>query len=477
MQIDIENYQPSVCTIVCDMSKIQHQFDELLHHKINFPIPSHNYFKILIFATFFNTQKIMVKDLFERIQNNKGPLGKWASQAEGYYVFPKLEGELGPRMQFHGKDILNWSLNDYLGLANHPEVRKADADAAIQYGAAYPMGARMMSGHTTIHEQLENELAAFVMKESAYLLNFGYQGIMSTIDALVTKNDIIVYDVDAHACIIDGVRLHMGKRFTYKHNDLESMEKNLQRATKMATETGGGILFITEGVFGMRGQQGKLKEIVAMKEKYNFRLLVDDAHGFGTLGKTGAGAGEEQGCQDGIDVYFSTFAKSMASIGAFIAADKDIIDYLKYNLRSQMFAKSLPMIQTVGALKRLELLRNHPELKDKLWENVNALQSGLKSRGFNIGDTNTCVTPVYLEGSIPEAMVMVNDLRENYGIFLSIVVYPVIPKGIILLRMIPTSSHTLADIDETLSAFEAIREKLENGTYKKIAEATTVDVS
>ncbi|MCF6128737.1 pyridoxal phosphate-dependent aminotransferase family protein [Flavobacterium sp. AS60] len=419
----------------------------------------------------------MVKDLFERIQNNKGPLGKWASQAEGYYVFPKLEGELGPRMTFHGKNILNWSLNDYLGLANHPEVRQADTDAAIKYGAAYPMGARMMSGHTDAHEQLEKELAAFVMKESAYLLNFGYQGIMSAIDALVTKNDIIVYDVDAHACIIDGVRLHMGKRFTYKHNDLESMEKNLQRATKMATETGGGILFITEGVFGMRGQQGKLKEIVEMKKKYNFRLLVDDAHGFGTLGKTGAGAGEEQGCQDGIDVYFSTFAKSMASIGAFLAADKDVIDYLKYNLRSQMFAKALPMIQTVGALKRLQLLRDNPGLKDKLWENVNALQNGLKAHGFNIGDTNTCVTPVYLEGSIPEAMVMVNDLRENYGIFLSIVVYPVIPKGIILLRMIPTASHTLADIEETLVAFDAIREKLVNGTYAKLAQANVEDMA
>lgn len=419
----------------------------------------------------------MVKDLFERIQSNKGPLGKWASQAEGYYVFPKLEGELGPRMQFHGKTILNWSLNDYLGLANHPEVRQADTDAAIKYGAAYPMGARMMSGHTEYHEQLEQELASFVMKESAYLLNFGYQGIMSTIDALVTRNDVIVYDVDAHACIIDGVRLHSGKRFTYRHNDVESMEKNLQRATKLAETTGGGILFITEGVFGMRGQQGKLKEVVEMKKKYNFRLLVDDAHGFGTLGKTGAGAGEEQGCQDGIDVYFSTFAKSMANIGAFVAGDKDIIDYLKYNLRSQMFAKALPMIQTIGSLKRLELLRNSSEIKDKLWVNVRALQEGLTSRGFNIGDTNTCITPVYLEGSIPEAMVMVNDLRENYGIFLSIVVYPVIPKGIILLRMIPTASHTIEDINETLAAFEAIREKLVNGTYKAIAAQTTVDVS
>ena len=409
----------------------------------------------------------MVKDLFERIQNNKGPLGKWASQAEGYFVFPKLEGELGPRMQFGGKDILNWSLNDYLGLANHPEVRKADTEAAAQYGAAYPMGARMMSGHTKYHEQLENELADFVMKESAYLLNFGYQGIMSTIDALVTKNDVIVYDVDAHACIIDGVRLHMGKRFTYRHNDLASMEKNLERATKLAEVTGGGILFITEGVFGMRGQQGKLKEIVAMKEKYNFRLLVDDAHGFGTLGKTGAGAGEEQGVQDDIDVYFSTFAKSMANIGAFVAADKDIIDYLKYNLRSQMFAKALPMIQTIGSLKRLELLRNSSELKDKLWVNVDALQSGLRSRNFNIGDTNTCVTPVFIQGTTIEATLLAKDLRENYGVFTSVVVYPVIPKGMILLRLIPTASHTDAEINETLAAFEAIHEKLVSGFYKE----------
>lgn len=419
----------------------------------------------------------MINDLFDRIHKSKGPLGKWASQAEGYYVFPKLEGPLSNRMMFHGKEIINWSINDYLGLSNHPEVRRVDAEAAAEYGAAYPMGARMMSGHTTMHEQLQDELAAFVDKEAAYLLNFGYQGMVSIIDALVTKNDVIVYDVDSHACIIDGVRLHMGKRFTYKHNDIESFEKNLQRATKMAETTGGGILVITEGVFGMRGQQGKLKEIIALKEHYNFRLLVDDAHGFGTLGATGAGAGEEQGCQDGIDVYFSTFAKSMASIGAFVAADQDIIDYLKYNLRSQMFAKALPMIFVKGALKRLDLLRTQPELKAKLWENVNALQNGLKDKGFNIGDTNTCVTPVYLEGSIPEAMVLVNDLRENYSIFLSIVVYPVIPKGIILLRMIPTTSHTMEDITETLAAYEAVREKLENGTYKEIANRTTVDVS
>jgi len=411
-----------------------------------------------------------MRDLFDRIHENKGPLGKWASQAEGYFVFPKLQGPISNRMKFKGKEVITWSVNDYLGLANLPEIRKADAEAAAEYGSAYPMGARMMSGHTDLHEQLESELAAFVDKEAAYLLNFGYQGILSTVDTLVGKDDVIVYDVDAHACIVDGVRLHIGKRFTYKHNDVESLEKNLQRATKVAEQTGGGILVISEGVFGMRGEQGKLKEIAALKSKYKFRFLVDDAHGFGTLGENGKGAGNEQGIQDQIDVYFATFAKSMASTGAFVAADKEIIDYLKYNMRSQMFAKSLQMQLVKGALKRLEILRTRPELKAKLWENVNALQNGLKANGFDIGTTQSCVTPVYLKGSIPEAMALVQDLRENYGIFCSIVVYPVIPKGLILLRLIPTATHSLEDVEITLKAFAGIREKLENGTYQRLSE-------
>ena len=411
-----------------------------------------------------------MRDLFERIYNDKGPLGKWASIAEGYFAFPKLEGAISNRMKFQGKEVITWSVNDYLGLANHPEVRKVDAEAALKYGSAYPMGARLMSGHTDLHEKLQDELAEFVNKESAYLLNFGYQGIMSTIDSLVSKNDIIVYDVDSHACIIDGVRLHMGKRFTYKHNDIESLEKNLGRATKMAEITGGGILVISEGVFGMRGEQGKLKEIVALKQKFNFRLLVDDAHGFGTLGKTGAGAGEEQGVQDKIDVYFATFAKSLASTGAFIAADKEVIDFLKYNLRSQVFAKSLQMQLVVGALKRLELIRTKPEIKQKLWDNVNELQSGLKKKGFDLGSTQSCVTPVYLNGTVPEAFALVKDLRENYGVFCSTVIYPVIPKGLILLRLIPTASHNSKDIQETLEAFSSIRERLLSGVYKKLSE-------
>ena len=412
-----------------------------------------------------------MRDLFERFYENKGPLGKWAKYAEGYFVFPKLEGPISNRMFFKGKEVITWSVNDYLGLANHPEVRKVDAEAASEFGSAYPMGARMMSGHTELHEQLESQLADFVNKESAYVLNFGYQGILSTVDTLVGKDDVIVYDVDAHACIVDGVRLHLGKRFTYKHNDIQSLEKNLQRAQKVATQTGGGILVISEGVFGMRGEQGKLKEIVTLKAKYNFRFLVDDAHGFGTLGRNGAGAGEEQGIQHNIDVYFATFAKSMASTGAFIAADKEIIDYLRYNMRSQMFAKSLQMQLVKGALKRLDMLRTQPEFKAKLWENVNALQSGLKSNGFDIGDTQSCVTPVYLRGSIPEAMALVKDLREEYGIFCSIVVYPVIPRGIILLRLIPTASHTLVDVNETLEAFASIREKLEKGAYKRLSDS------
>jgi glycine C-acetyltransferase len=412
-----------------------------------------------------------MRDLFDRMRQDKGPLGKWADIAEGYFAFPKLEGPISNRMNFNGKEVITWSVNDYLGLANDPEVRRVDAEAAAKYGSAYPMGARLMSGHTDLHEKLQNQLAEFVNKEAAYVLNFGYQGILSTIDSLVSKNDVIVYDIDSHACIIDGVRLHLGKRFTYQHNDMESLEKNLNRATKIAEETNGGILVISEGVFGMRGEQGKLKEIVELKKKFKFRLLVDDAHGFGTLGKTGAGAGEEQGVQDEIDVYFATFAKSLASTGAFIASDKEIIDFLKYNMRSQVFAKSLQMQLVEGILKRLEMLRTRPEFKQKLWDNVNKLQSGLKERGFDIGTTQSCVTPVYLKGSVPEAMALVKDLRENHKIFCSIVVYPVIPKGLILLRLIPTASHNYDDIKETLEAFSSIRERLVTGVYKKLSES------
>ncbi len=411
----------------------------------------------------------MTNDLFDRIKADKGPLGNWADKAEGYYVFPKLEGPISNRMSFNGKKVITWSVNDYLGLANHPEVLKADGEAAIEHGMAYPMGARMMSGHTDFHEQLERECAEFVGKDKAYLLNFGYQGIMSAIDALVSKNDIIVYDVDTHACIIDGVRLHPGKRFVYRHNDMESFEKNMKRAVKMAEKTGGGILAISEGVFGMRGEQGRLKEIVALKKKYNFRLLVDDAHGFGTLGEGGRGTGYEQGVQDDIDVYFATFAKSMAGIGAFLAGDKDVIQFLQYNMRSQTFAKTLPMTMVKGALKRLDMIRTMPELKDTLWKNTNSLQSGLRNAGFDLGTTQTCITPVFLKGDVPEAMALVYDLRENHGVFCSIVVYPVIPKGLIILRLIPTATHTQTDIDETIVAFSVIRDLLENGTYKKRA--------
>lgn len=409
-------------------------------------------------------------DIFDRIKQNPGPLGQFADYGEGYFIFPRLEGPIGPRMQFQGKEVVFWSANDYLGLCNHPEVKATDAAAAAEYGMFYPMGARAMSGETDEHLALERELAEFVKKDAAYVLNFGYQGMVSTIDALVSRHDVIVYDADSHACIVDGVRLHMGKSFTFKHNDMASLEKNLERATKVANENGGGILVITEGVFGMRGMQGKLKEICDLKKKFSFRLLVDDAHGFGTLGATGAGAGEEQGCQDDIDVYFSTFAKSMAGFGAFIAGNHDIIRYLKFNLRSQIFAKSLTMPMVIGARKRLELLRTRPEIKAKLWENVGKLQNGLKERGFNLGNTNTCVTPVMMQGTPVEATLLVKDLRENFGIFTSVVVYPVIPKGMILLRLIPTASHTDAEINETLDAFDAIHDKLVNGHYKAAAE-------
>lgn len=395
-----------------------------------------------------------------------GPLGMYSEQAHGYFTFPKLEGEIAPRMKFRGSVKLTWSLNNYLGLANHPEVRKADADAAAEFGLAYPMGARMMSGNSDYHEQLEKELSEFVYKEDTILLNFGYQGILSAIDALVDRHDVIVYDAESHACIIDGVRLHQGKRFVYAHNDIENLEKQLTRASKLVAQSGGAILVITEGVFGMSGNQGKLKEIVELKKKFEFRLMVDDAHGFGTMGKTGAGTGEEQGVQNEIDIYFSTFAKSMASIGAFISSDRNVINYLRYNMRSQIFAKSLPMPLVVGALKRLELLRTRPELKDNLWKIVNALQNGLRESGFNIGTTTTPVTPVLLNGTVAEATHLTLDLRENYNIFCSIVMYPVVPKGIIMLRLIPTAVHTLEDVKETIEAFKSIKGKLAAGAYR-----------
>ena len=404
-------------------------------------------------------------DIFEKILVNRGPLGQLAKNIHGYFTFPKLEGEIGSRMKFRGKEKLVWSLNNYLGLANHPEVREVDAKAAEEWGMAFPMGARMMSGQTNYHEKLEKELAAFVKREDAYLLNFGYQGMVSIIDALVDRHDIIIYDSESHACIIDGVRLHQGRRYTFLHNDVENLEKQIKRAQNTVNDTKGGILVITEGVFGMSGNQGRLKEICELKKKHDFRLLVDDAHGFGCIGETGAGTDEAQGVQKEVDLYFSTFAKSMASIGAFVAGEAQVIEYLKYNMRSQIFAKSLPMPLVIGGLKRLDMLRSRPELRENLWTIVNALQNGLRERGFNLGKTNSPVTPVFLSGTQPEAGQLVMDLRENYNIFCSVVVYPVVPKDVIMLRLIPTAAHTLADVEETLAAFTEVAKKLKDKEY------------
>jgi glycine C-acetyltransferase len=408
-------------------------------------------------------------DLFEKLKMEAGPLAKYSHLPDDYFFFPKLEGEIGPHMMFNGKKVLNWSLNNYLGLANHPEVRKADADAAAQFGMAYPMGARMMSGNSVHHIELERLLAESVKKEDTMLLNYGYQGVLSIIDAIVDRKDIIVYDAESHACIIDGVRLHMGKRFVYNHNDMESLEKQLQRATKLANETGGGILVITEGVFGMSGNMGDLKGIVELKKKYNFRLFVDDAHGFGTMGPTGAGVGEEQGVQDQIDLYFSTFAKSMASIGAFVSGDKKILKFLRYTMRSQIYAKSLPMTLVLGAIKRLELVKKHPELRSNLKKIMEAIKTGLRDRGFNINPTQTPPTPVLFKGGVGEAANMAMDLRENFGIFCSVVIYPVVPKDVIMFRIIPTASHTLEDVERTLTAFSQLKTKLDSGFYKEEA--------
>jgi len=404
-------------------------------------------------------------DIFEKISANFGPLGKYSQEAFGYFMFPKLEGELGPRMNFLGKEKLNWSINNYLGLANHPEVRRVDAEAAKEWGLAYPMGARMMSGHTKYHEQLERELAAFEKKEDAFLLNYGYQGMVSIIDSLVDRKDVIVYDSEAHACIIDGCRLHFGKRYVYPHNNIENLEKELTRAEKLTSQTGGGILVITEGVYGMSGDLGKLKEIVALKKKFNFRILVDDAHGFGTMGATGRGTSEHLGVMDEIDLYFGTFAKTMAGIGGFVASNKVIIDYLRYNLRSQIYAKALPMAMVIGSLKRLELVQTETGLRENLWKIVAKLQNGLKEKGFDIGNTESPVTPVFFLGGVPEAMQITFDLRENFNIFCSIVSYPVIPKGLIMLRLIPTAVHSFEDVDYTIDAFSKIKKNLDEGKY------------
>jgi glycine C-acetyltransferase len=404
-------------------------------------------------------------DIFDKINSTKGALGQYSEIADGYFMFPKLEGEIAPRMKFRGKEVLTWSLNNYLGLASNPEVIKADAEATAKYGLAYPMGARMMSGQTTTHEKFEKMAAEFVGKESAYLLNYGYQGMVSIIDALVDRHDVIVYDSESHACIMDGLRLHFGKRFVYTHNDIESCEKQLQRATKLVEESGGGILVITEGVFGMAGDLGKLDKIAALKKKYNFRFLVDDAHGFGTMGATGAGTGEHFGVQDQIDVYFATFAKSMAGIGAFVASTKEVVTYLRFNLRSQIYAKSLPMAMTLGAIRRLELIQEHPEYKENLWKIVNALQKGLKDAGLNLGKTESPVTPVFFKCQLGQVLHLIHDLRENFGIFCSIVIYPVVPRDVVMLRLIPTASHSLEDVEYTVKAFKEIKRKLDNDEY------------
>jgi glycine C-acetyltransferase len=405
-------------------------------------------------------------DVFEKLVKDGGPIGQHMDRAHGYFAFPKLEGELGPRMKFRGKDVIVWSLNNYLGLVNHPEIRKVDAEAAAAYGLGNPMGARMMSGNTEKHEELERVISKFVNREDTMLLNFGYQGVMSCIDALVNRRDVIVYDAESHACLVDGVRLHMGKRYAFKHNDAADFEKQMHRAKALADSQGGGILVITEGVFGMDGEQGILKEIVAMKDKFEFRLLIDDAHGFGYMGATGAGADEAQGVQEGVDLYFSSMVKSLGSLGGFICGPKAVIKYLRYNVRSQIFAKSMPLMVVEGMLKRMDMVINMPELREKLWENVNKLQTGLKEKGFDIGNTNSPVTPIFMKGDVPEATQMVMDLRENYGIFCSIVVYPVIPKGDIIYRLIPTASHTDEDIELTLKAFDETKKKLDAGAYK-----------
>ena len=410
----------------------------------------------------------MQTDIFARRLTEKTPLSRHAATIEGYFSFPKLEGPIGPRMGLNGREMVCWSLNNYLGLSNHPEVREADAAAAAEYGMGYPMGSRLMSGDTELHDELERQLSEFVGKEATMLLNFGYQGAFSIVDALLDRHDAVVYDKDVHACTYDGIRMQTCHRFSFRNNDLAHLEKQLIRATEATEKSGGGILVLIEGVYGMGGHQGKVAEVVALKEKYNFRLLLDDAHGFGVLGETGAGTGEAQGCQDGVDLYYSTFTKSMSTMGAFISGGLEILEHMKYTVRSQVFSKTIPMPVIVGALKRLDMIRTRPELRERLWKNVHSLQAGLYDHGFLDGNIlgESCITPVFLKhDDYVESVAMVCDLRDAYGIFTSIMVYPVVPKGTMMLRLTATALHTERDIDETLHGFTKVREKLAAGFY------------
>jgi len=412
----------------------------------------------------------MQKDIFQKIRESSGgPIGQYREKSDGYFAFPKLEGELGPHMKFNGEEVLCWSLNNYLGLANHPEIRKIDAEAAARWGMAYPMGSRMMTGQTALHEKFENQLATFEKKEAAFLFNFGYQGIFSTIDALVSRHDVIVYDAECHACLLDGIRLHIGEKYKFRHNNIDDCDRVLAKATQKATESGGGILLITEGVFGMTGALGILDKIVALKAKYDFRLMIDDAHGFGVMGPHGRGTSEHFGVMDGVDIYIGAYAKSMATIGGFVASEKDIITYLRYNMRSQMYAKSLPMAIVEGCIKRLEII-DSPEgdkLRSQLWTVTRTLQQGFRDAGYEIGPAEACVTPVHLKCGIDQATNIAVDLRENYHIFCSIVTYPVIPAGMLIFRIIPTAAHTMDDVLRTLAAFRDIKLRLDRGEYDK----------
>ncbi len=412
----------------------------------------------------------MYTDIFDRIRKSAGgPLGQYREKAEGYFTFPKLEGDLGPYMKFNGQDVLCWSLNNYLGLADHPEVRRTDAEAAARWGLAYPMGSRMMTGQTALHEELERRLAAFEKKEAAFLFNFGYQGIVSTIDALVNRHDVIVYDAEDHACLLDGIRLHAGSKYKFRHNDIKDCERVLARACAEAESKGGGVLLITEGVFGMTGALGILDRIVALKSKYSFRMMIDDAHGFGVMGPHGRGTSEHFDVMDGVDIYIGAYAKSMAIIGGFVAADKAIIDYLRYNMRSQIYAKSLPMPIVEGCLKRLEII-DSPEgdmLRERLWKVTRRLQEGFREMGFEIGPAEACVTPVHVEAGVNQASNIAVALREEYHIFCSVVIYPVIPPGMVIFRIIPTAAHSMDDVERTLAAFRDIKERLDRGEFDK----------
>ncbi|MCH9633796.1 MAG: 8-amino-7-oxononanoate synthase/2-amino-3-ketobutyrate coenzyme A ligase [Chlamydiae bacterium] len=400
-------------------------------------------------------------DLFHKCYQKEGLFSNVREGKDNYYAQPILEGPLGPHMTFNGQKMIVWSINDYLGLAGHPEPTARAKEVLEAFGTAYPMGARLMSGFTQNHQTFEAKLAKFAQKESALLFNYGYLGVLGVITSIMGPRDTVIIDHDSHACIVDGAKLATTRRNqfrVFRHNDMDHLEKILKSINQ---DRKGGILIVTDGIYGMTGEVAPLKEICALKEKYNARLLVDDAHGIGIMGATGRGTGEHLGVQDKIDLYFSTFAKCFAGIGGFVAGDKEIIEHITWNARPVIFAKNLPLIYSDSLSATLDVIEREPERREKLWEIATYMQRRFKEEGFDIGNTTSPITPVFLSISGLEAIKdAIHILREEFHIFASGVMYPVVPRGVFLLRLVPSCRHTFDDVNKTIEAFIQIKERI-----------------